>query len=89
VRLADGVEFLKPASAKFNCCFISQWQLDKSRVTKTLRGRARKVHLLLAGTTFPQATKACHAEVVITYSAGEPYRAELRSPNTWWPVEQD
>jgi hypothetical protein len=90
VRLGNGVEFLKPASSKGgNCCFISQWELDKSRVTKPLRGRARKVHLLLAGTTFPQATRSCHAEVIITYATGEPQHTELRSPNTWWPVEQD
>lgn len=90
VRLDNGVEFLKPASFKGgNCCFISQWQLDKPRVIKSLRGRARMVHLLLAGTTFPQATRSCHGEVVIHYAAGKPDRVELRSPNTWWPVEQD
>jgi len=27
--------------------------------------------------------------VVITYATGRETRAELRSPNTWWPVEQD
>ena len=90
VRLPNGVGFLKPASSKSrNCCFISHWEMDRSRVTKALQGRARKVHLLLAATTFPQATRSCHAEVTITYATGKPQFAELRSPNTWWPVEQD
>ncbi len=89
VRMGNGIEFKKPLSSNANCCFISQWEMDKSRVAKRLRGRARRVHLLLAGTTFPQATRSCHAEVVVAYATGESTRAELRSPNTWWPVEQD
>ena len=89
VRLGNGIEFNKPATSKANCCFISQWESDNSRVAKPLQGRARRVHLLLAGTTFPQATRSCHAEVVIAYATGQATRAELRSPNTWWPVEQD
>src|SRR6185437_469326 len=89
VQLANGVKFNKPAASKVNCCLISQWEMDKSRIAKHLQGRARRVHLLLAGTTFPQATRSSHAEVVITYATGQATHAELRSPNTWWPVEQD
>jgi hypothetical protein len=89
VRLGYGIEFNKPVSSEANCCFISQWDMDKSRVAKPLLGRARRVHLLLAGATFPQATRSCHAEVVIAYATGEPQHAQLRSPDTWWPVEQD
>lgn len=89
VRIGNGIEFKRPLSSNANCCFISQWEMDKSRISKRFRGRARRVHLLLAGTTFPQATRSCHAEVVIAYATGESTRAELRSPNTWWPVEQD
>jgi hypothetical protein len=43
----------------------------------------------LAGTTFPQATRSCHAEILVSYETGQPEVTELRSPNSWWPVEQD
>jgi len=57
--------------------------------SQALSGRARRVHLLIAGTTFPQATRSCRAEVGIAYADGTAQRIELRSPGTWWPVEQD
>lgn len=72
-----------------NCCYLSHWDADRPRVSKALVGRARRVHLLLVGTTFPQATRSCHADVTIAYAAGPSQTIELRSPNTWWPVEQD
>jgi len=55
-----------------------------------LSGRARRLHLLLVSTTFPQATGSTHATVTVTYrDSAKPTVMELRSPQTWWPIEQD
>jgi hypothetical protein len=90
ISLPNGLRFQTPATAGPNCCFLSQWQQDKSRASIALHGRAKSVHLLLACTTFPQATNSRHATVTTVYADSKTsMSAELRSPITWWPVEQD
>ncbi len=91
IELPGGLHFLTPAD-RFaeNCCYVSQWAIDPPHVTVNLGGRARKLHLLLVGTTFPQATGSTHATITVTYQdAKSPTVMELRSPRTWWPIEQD
>lgn len=90
VAIPNGVFFSTPGDrmAK-NCCFVSQWSMDRKSVQFSLRGRASKLHLLLMGTTFPQATGASHARIGVSYRVGEPISKSLRSPESWWPVEQD
>jgi hypothetical protein len=90
VRLPGGLAFLTPAATDApNCCFLSHWSIDKPQATLELHGRAQRLHLLLAGTTFPQATGSPHAEVSIAYGDGKVQHAQLTNPSTWWPVEQD
>ena len=91
LRLPSGVSFLTAEqSSAPNCCYLSQWAQDSPRARIALHGRARSLHLLIAGTTFPQATGSPHASVRVIYNdAGQPTQTELRSPSTWWPVEQD
>jgi Domain of unknown function (DUF4450) len=91
IELPGGLRFQTPAD-RFapNCCFISQWAIDPKQVRIDLKGKARKLHLLLAGTTFPQATGSTHATITVAYQDGaSPTVMALRSPKTWWPVEQD
>lgn len=90
LQMEQGLPFVTPtgATAK-NCCYVSQWAIDKPSVTVPLSGRARSLHLLLVCTTFPQATWSRHATVAVRYRDGKEDVTELRSPRNWWPVEQD
>lgn len=91
VRVGEDLVFFTPSDREApNCCFLSHWAKDKPEATVGLQGRARSLHLLIAGTTFPQATLSTHATVEVRYKDdGAPTRLELRSPAQWWPVEQD
>lgn len=90
VRLADGLVFRTPEGTAANCCYVSQWQGDRRRVELPLSGTATSLNLLLACTTFPQATRSLHGIVEVRYADGGPAMTlELRSPTNWWPVEQD
>jgi hypothetical protein len=91
IRLPDGLRFQTPSNPlALNCCYISQWAIDPKQVKVDLGGKAHKLHLLLAGTTFPQATGSTHATVTVTYrDGGSATVTALRSPRTWWPIEQD
>jgi hypothetical protein len=83
----EGLEFRLPAGA--NCVFLSYWKMDRPLVRVPLAGRAKGLALLMAGSTFPQASRMTHAEVVVRYADGTEARMELRNPETWWPIEQD
>jgi hypothetical protein len=91
LHLPNGLRFATPqGSATPNCCYLSHWVPDSTRTRFSLQGRAQSLYLLLAGTTFPQATGSCHASVRVLYDdAAPPTIAGLRSPSTWWPIEQD
>lgn len=91
IVLPSGLHFLTPSSRLApNCCYISQWAVDPKQVKVGLGGKARKLHLLLVGTTFPQATGSAHATITVTYRDGRSATViALRSPQTWWPIEQD
>ena len=91
IDLPGGLRFQTP-SARFapNCCYVSQWAIDPKQVKIDLSGKARKLHLLLAGTTFPQATGSTHATIAVAYRDGRSSTVmSLQSPATWWPIEQD
>ena len=89
LSIAGGLHFQIAAGSAANCCFLSQWSLDRAQTRLPLQGRALRLHLLLVGTTFPQATRSVHATVTVTYTEGPTTIAELASPHSWWPVEQD
>ena len=84
-----GVPFRTPAGTAPNCLFLSQWQQDKAAVEIPLAGRAEGVYLLMTGVTFPQASRMEHGRITVTYAAGGEAQLSLRSPETWWPIEQD
>lgn len=91
IKLPSGVLFRTPSSRSApNCCYISQWAIDPKQVKIDLAGKGRKLHLLLAGTTFPQATGSTHATLSVAYRDAQPATImALRSPQSWWPIEQD
>ena len=90
LKSAYGIPFVTPADRTVaNCRFLSFWEQDQQVVTVSLTGKAHTLYLLLTGTTFPQASRIEHGVVTITYVDGTMSRLSLRTPETWWPVEQD
>jgi Glycogen debranching enzyme len=84
------VPFLTPSGASApNCAFISQWEIDQQAIEFSVSGHARTLYLLMTGTTYPQATHMPHGTVTATYKDGISSKLILRTPDTWWPIEQD
>jgi hypothetical protein len=84
-----GVPFRTPAGAAPNCLFLSQWQQDQAEAEIPLAGRAEGFYLLMTGVTFPQASRMEHGRITVAYADGAKAQLSLKSPETWWPIEQD
>ena len=90
LALPGGLVFATPGpgDAK-NILFTSQWDNYPREATVPLAGKARRLHLLMAGSTGPMQSRLDNGEVVVTYTDGTTSRLALRNPETWWPIEQD
>ncbi len=90
LTLPNGVTFATPGpgDAK-NILFTSQWDNYPHEATVPLTGKARQLHLLMAGSTNAMQSRLDNGEVVVTYTDGTTSRLALRNPETWWPIEQD
>jgi hypothetical protein len=84
-----GVPFRTAEGAAPNCLFLSQWRQDRASVEIPLSGRAEGVYLLITGNTFPQASRMEHGRISVAYTDGGKAQLSLKSPETWWPIEQD
>jgi hypothetical protein len=89
LRTAIGVDFATPAATAPNCRFLSYWKQDEPMVKVSLDGRARRVYLLMTGSTLPQCSRMEHGSVLVTYKDSSTASLSLRNPETWWPIEQD
>ncbi len=84
------IPFTTPADPKKpNCRLLSFWAPNKQRIELPVTGQARILYLLMAGTTFPQASQTVHGTVTVLYTDGSTSVLTLRNPDTWWPIEQD
>jgi hypothetical protein len=89
LRTAVGVDFATATGNAPNCLFLSHWKQDEPSVKIPLRGRARGIYLLMAGSTLPQCSRMQHGTVSVAYEDGTSAKLVLRNPETWWPIEQD
>lgn len=90
LALPNGVVFATPGPGEArNILFTSQWDNYPRDATVPLTGKARRVHLLMAGSTNAMQSRIDNGEVVVTYADGTTSRLALRNPETWWPIEQD
>jgi hypothetical protein len=88
--LPSGIPFATPGPGDApNILFTSQWDNYPRAATLPLAGHARRVHLLMAGSTNAMQSRLDNGEVVVTYADGTTSRLPLRNPETWWPIEQD
>lgn len=90
ITLPNGVSFTTPGPGETkNILFTSQWDNYPREATVPLTGKARQIHLLMAGSTNAMQSRLDNGEVVVTYTDGTTSRLALRNPETWWPIEQD
>jgi hypothetical protein len=90
LRLPNGVPLATPGAADApNVAFVSQWENFPQEISAPLTGRARKVYLLMAGSTHAMQSRLDNGEVVVTYRDGTTTRLALENPTTWWPIDQD
>jgi hypothetical protein len=88
--LPNGVAFATPTNqAATNILFTSQWDNFPDTATVPLAGKARRVFLLLAGSTGPMQSQFDNGEIIVTYADGTRAELALRNPDNWWPIEQD
>ncbi len=88
--MPQGVPFVTPTAAgEHNIVFTSQWDNYPREVTVPLKGRARHVYLLMAGSTNSMQSRFDNGEVVVSYADGSRERLALHNPTNWWPIEQD
>ena len=88
--LPDGMIFKTPGQpTAANIIFTSQWDNYPREAAIPLCGRARHVHLLMAGSTNHMQSRIDNGEVVVAYTDGTKTRFPLRNPSTWWPIDQD
>ena len=86
--LPDGVP-LAIVPGERNVIFTSQWDNYPRRVSVPLAGRARRVVLLMAGSTNYMQSRFDNGEVLVEYADGGRERLALHNPTNWWPIEQD
>jgi hypothetical protein len=85
-----GILFAAPSGPLSpNCRFLSWWHQDERSIEVPLKGSASALHLLMTGTTNPQASRMEHGHITVSYVDGGSSQLILRNPETWWPIEQD
>ena len=91
ITLPTGVPFATPGpGATPNIIFVSQWDNYPRQVTIPLTGKARRLYLLMAGSTNAMQSRLTNGHVLVAYADNETYAwLPLRNPNNWWPIEQD
>ena len=88
--LPNGVPFATPGPGSApNIVFTSQWDNFPREATVPLRGRARRLYLLMAGSTNWMQSRLENGVVIVTYTDGTTAALVLRNPVNWWPIEQD
>ena len=90
LTLPNGLPFTTPGPGEAkNIVFTSQWDNYPREVTIPLIGKARRLYLLMAGSTNPMQSRVDNGEVIVNYRDGRSTRLALENPTTWWPIEQD
>ncbi len=89
LMVADSVPFQMHADGHENCFFLSRFEPDAAVRSVPLQGSAKGIYILVTGTTVPQCSHMVHATMTIRHVDGVTQKLEMRSPQTWWPIEQD
>ena len=83
-----GIPFSTPQKGQ-NIIYTSLWDNYPDSVTITLKGKASRAYLLMAGSTNHMQSHIDNGLVVVTYTDGTKDTLALRNPDNWCPIEQD
>ena len=72
-----------------NVVFTSLWDNFPTSVEIPLEGKARRLLLLMAGTTNWMQCRIANAVLRVNYADGSRDSLILENPTNWWPIEQD
>ena len=90
ITLPGGVPFVTAGTPDAaNIIFTSQWDNYPRSVRIPLEGRARRLYLLVAGSTNHMQSQFDNGEIVVEYRDGTRARLPLHNPTNWWPIDQD
>lgn len=88
--MPNGLPLATPGPGRTrNIAFVSQWTNYPRSLTVPLTGRARRLVLLMAGSTNWMQSRIENGEVIVTYTDGTRTRLPLVNPSNWWPIDQD
>lgn len=83
------IPFAIAAKGRNDIAFTSMWDNYPESIKIPLKGKARHLYLLMAGTTNPMQSQLTNGQVIIHYKDGSTSELLLKNPENWWPIEQD
>ena len=83
-----GIPFSTPQKGQ-NIIYTSLWDNYPDAVTISLKGKAQKAYLLMAGSTNHMQSRIDNGLVFVAYTDGTTDTLALRNPDNWCPIEQD
>ncbi|WP_297092427.1 DUF4450 domain-containing protein [uncultured Draconibacterium sp.] len=89
IKSAQGIPFQTPGEAKGNILFTSKWDNYPDSVEIPLSGKASHLYLLMAGSVHHMQINMVNGWIKVNYKDGSKDVLPLKSPENWWPIEQD
>lgn len=85
-----GIPFRTPSDAAApNVVFVSRWDNFPDQIDIPLTGQAKRVCLLMAGSTNWMQSRRQNGHLRVFYSDGTSTLLKLENPTNWWPIDQD
>ena len=85
----QGIPFATPTETGKNIIFTSKWNNYPDSVRIPVSGKASHLYLLMAGSVHHMQIHMVNGIVRVDYQDGTSDTLELKSPDNWWPIEQD
>jgi hypothetical protein len=89
IKSPQGIPFQTPADEIANILFTSKWDNYPDSIEVPLTGKASHVYLLMAGSVHHMQINMTNGWVEVKYADGSSDELPLKSPDNWWPIEQD
>jgi len=89
INSPQGIPFSTPGNKSNNILFTSQWDNYPNSVEIPLSGKASHLYLLMAGSVHHMQIHMVNGTVEVKYKDGTTDILSLKSPENWWPIEQD
>ena len=85
----QGIPFYTPGEGDKNILFTSTWDNYPDSVMLPVSGKASHLYLLMAGSAHHMQINMINGWLEVQYTDGSVEVMPLKSPENWWPIEQD